>query len=455
MKKNMNESKSLRTEVVFVMEQPRDYRKLSAIADTFDYPHKIYVVDDTYSNGKFAQDCIDFLNKCNVRYEIASDVLSSGFQFPLGIYETLGQWRKTNKRNRKEFILVWLWRRRREIKYPLQAVREIFTEAFGASADSSLQRLRVDKDNSRLNILKGVNLKIKKMTKVGKCLIEALFPPVPLARDLSWISVLAPPYADNVLPTFPEAHVKADFSYYLTSNEQQFNAVSESVGEKAVVVGYPQYWSAKAMKHARERLRIALDIKKSSRVIAWLPSPSEDLIRQIDFLRPLAERYTIVLQPHPDMYFETDNGYLDEVQKHAEVCGMLVQNRITISAGLLTKGADLTIVQGISSLVSSLYLGANVVIGLYPLTQRQEWWLEKNVESGLVRPITINCSVMSGNALFNLLEQSSWWVQVEHASQSNRRVLFGDDIPPDLARKRCAATLGHLATRAGLKVGFE
>lgn len=67
--------------VVFVLQQPRDFRKLTAIAETLDTSEQVYIIDDYFANGDYAAACLELLRDHGVACQLASHVLDADSQF--------------------------------------------------------------------------------------------------------------------------------------------------------------------------------------------------------------------------------------------------------------------------------------------------------------------------------------------------------------------------------------
>ena len=470
--------------VAFVLQQPRDYRKLAAIAEMLETSEQIYIVDDYFKNGRFSAACIKLLRDHGVACQLASHVLEADSQFAVGIYQA-NTWRKSVDYSR-EFVPLWLWRRYREDRLSWQTARDVLTGIALRIADRigvRLQRLTGRFQGRHVgpsDIPDGVNAyadadekrdgqrtrggeaeagrwrpyvatsALRQVKEAGKALGRQVLIPVPLARDLSRVSVLAPPYSDDVTSSFPEAHIRDAFDAYLTATDRQREAVERAVGERAETIGYPQYWTAQAIGQPQEQLRRHLDLDAESRIIAWLPLSGAGLVEQIDYLQPLTGAFTVVLRPHPDLYLPESADRRRAVQEHAQARGLLMQDSRSTEAGLLVRGADLVIAEGVSSLLSSLYLGARVAVGLDPLKPKFRRW-DTKAGAGLAGLVSIDSSEWSSGELTNLLMQPAWWSYVETASDRVRRDFFGEIKPADVGRKRCAGALQRLAAEAELQ----
>lgn len=476
--------------VVFVLQQPRDFRKLTAIAETLDTSEQVYIIDDYFANGDYAAACLELLRDHGVACQLASHVLDADSQFTVGVYQA-NTWRKYTNYSH-EFVPMWLWRRYREDRLSWQTARDVLTEPSGVVGIAlriagrigvRLQRLTgrfQGRHVGRPDIPDGVNADadadekrdgqrthggeaeaqrrrsyvatsaLRQVSEAGKALARQVLIPVPLASDLSRVSVLAPPYSDDVTPSFPEAHIRDAFDAYLTATERQREAVERAIGDRAETIGYPQYWTAQAIERPQEQLRSHLDLDAGSGIIAWLPLSGAGLVEQIDYLQPLTAAFTVVLRPHPDLYLPESENRRRELQGHAQARGIVVQDSRSPEAGLLVRGAHLVIAEGVSSLLSSLYLGAHVAVGLDPLKPKFRRW-DTKAGAGLAGLVSIDSGRLSSSELANLLSQPAWWSDVETASDRVRRNFFGEITPADVGRQRCAAALQRLTAQAELQ----
>lgn len=473
--------------VALVLQQPRDYRKLAAVAETLSVTEKVYIVDDYLLDGYFAAACLEMLQDHGVAYQLASEVLEANCQFAVGIYEA-NLWRKYTSYSH-EFLLVWLWRRRQEGRLSWQTARNMFTElgsitetmsrivnrigarlqylsdsprwrhytfsqvinAFGASTDgvSSGQGVQLGATESEQVNPHATASVFKHFSEAGKAFAQQVCIPVPLAKDLSRISVLAPSYTDDVTTSFPEAHIRHFFDLYLTATDRHRQAVERVVGKRAETIGYPQYWAAQAIDRPREELRRHLRLGEDSRIIAWLPVGLDRLTVQIDYLQALTESFTVVLRPHPDLYLPENEGVRRAIEGHAHARNVSIQDSRSMEAGLLVRGADLVIAEGVSSLLSSLFLGAHVAVGLNPLRSKYRRW-DKKAGAGLTDLTSIDRAVLPSSDLAKLLTIPAWRRHVKMRSDGIRRHFFGEIPSAEIGRQRCAAALRRLSVNANI-----
>lgn len=447
--------------VAFVMQQPRDYHKLAAIAETIDLPLKTFVVDDFHNKGYFTAACLELLSNHGVSRQTASQVLNSGRRFAIGIYQA-NTWRKYTEFT-EEIYPIWLLRRLR--------LGRISWRAGGGSdqgtcgnfwfrfANSSRREGHVTNGKTANRIIKlgvtghqgdrrsFVSSAIQRAMSFWGSLKQKMRVPVPLARKLSRVSVLAPPYHDDVSTYFPEIHIRDEFDFFLTATHRQSEAVRLVAGEKVETIGYPQYWSAQSIGQPSEELRNYLKLRSQQRIIAWLPLSSDaDTEQQIDYLKPIAGAFSIVWRPHPDLHLPGRESRRRGLEEYAKANGILVQDSLATDAGLLVRGADLVIAEGVSTLLSSLFLGAPVVVGLNtPKPKFRKW--DQEAGANLVSLVAVDQGVTPSSGLRELLDQPTWWADVERASDRVRKGFFGDIVSADDGRERSATALRRLTAK--------
>jgi len=419
--------------VALVLQQPRDYYKLAAIAETLNIPDKVYILDDYAKNKRFASQAVNALRKKGIIFHTASQIVQDGCRFRIGIYATHTKYEKTPK-FRQELLPLWLARKKIKNKKTWVTAWDFFAEWW---------------DEFQRRHLKEMVTPRKTFKALYKSFRRLLIVRILAAHDISQVSVLAPHYYDNVSSFYPEAHIRDTFRLFLVASERQRDAVMQKVGTRAQLIGYPQYWAAQSIDNPEEKLRYELNIGTDKRIVAWLPvSASRDLTPLMDYLQPLVAHFTLVLRPHPDLYLPDYEGLRHKVQQDAHDRGILIQDSDTTDAGLLVRGADLVLAQGVSSLLSSIFLGARAAVGPDALLLKHRQW-DATAKAGLADLPTIDRNVLSRRDLLERLKNRQWWERVDSASERVRRNFFGPVTSAEVGRQRCAAALNQLITPSG------
>lgn len=270
---------------------------------------------------------------------------------------------------------------------------------------------------------------------------------VPLSSLLSQTSVLAPPYYDDITSSFPEEHIRDSFSLYLTASERQCMAVERTLGaSKVALIGYPQYWDAAVLKNPYNVICNLLSIHNNKPIIAYLPVPksAKEFQKDLIYLAPLVREFNVIIQPHPDLHLPINKKMKDDICQSAHSLGIFINDGLINRSGLLVAGAKLVISEGVSSALSSIYLKANVVVGLSGFSP---FFIERdmNINAGLTEILpSINRKKLSSTGLVQKLNESAYWQMIENSSTKLRMDFFGEIRPVDLSKKICSEKLVKL-----------
>lgn len=471
-----------RSTIGVVIQQPRDYQKVLPLVASLDRSSAenvewLYIIDDLLYGSRFSNDVQRILSREGETFCYASSFLSQPFILPIAIYAS------SKHVSGSQFFLPWVVRNSLhgrlsrgalkqavlgQLSVALGPLKQIFglqciksDSTFGSATEpgldarSSLGRDQAGMERSLILRASTTIKRIRSRTLSRDESLQArllywmwrvLTLPTPLAADLSARSILAPPSYDDVSDSFPGPETATALDVVLCASRHQARLAETNSNCEVAVIGYPQYWDIQDLPDPGDALRESFDLTDTHPILAWLPTDSDVLLPGIQFLRPLATCCNVIVRPHPDLYLDSHASLRHRVLECAREAGVLVDDTEKSTAGRLIRGSDLIVAQGVSSLLSTVYLNRPALVGLEGRRGllRTATRLSPDIRQQLQRLPSIDLHSYSVDRLNAYLPNGEARKEVQAQVHTIRGEVFGNALSGKEARSRLVGVAAPL-----------